>query len=520
MRPRPLSLLGALVAIAGLAVAAWYLPRLRRALIQDVVTWDAPISEPAPFPAATGAGLAPVARTRVVLVDGLSEAAARTAPAWQRHCARGAAFAVDVGFPTVSLPVEVALWSGLTQQQTGVVFRSGRPLVPPLDRRGIPAQVPGSIAIAESHGYIVRSLGFATTEPAAGATPAVDAAPDPWKAQWQARARAAVASPAKLAFVHILRVDTAGHKHGGDSDAYRAAVAESDRILDELVQSAPDARWFLLSDHGHRPEGGHGGEEFAIRVVQACIVGPGISAGVQRTAAPDGHARLHVVDVARAIADSSGATLDRTSRGRPLYAALGSPLDADQAIPALSLMSGMLALFALALGFAVTTWGMKRWWLAPWWFPVACASLVLVRGVPTLSMRLVYEGSGKLAAITWIPALGLAAVATWAALGRMMLARVVVAQLAIPLAALAAAITACGAWPAVLGAEVAPVVPRYTAWLSPLVLMVAHGCAAVALGILARRVLGRSGRSSPPEPPHSERGGAPPAPAPSPRDRS
>src|SRR5215470_711623 len=145
--------------LVGLAIA---LPIVRRTLIRAVVTWDAAPGEPAPLPTGDGPGLAPAARVRVALIDGLGAATAETLPEWSALCKRGLALRVDVGFPTISLPVEVALWTGLTQQQTGIVFRSDRPLVPPLDRRGIPAQVAGSIAIAENHGYIVRSLGFAS----------------------------------------------------------------------------------------------------------------------------------------------------------------------------------------------------------------------------------------------------------------------------------------------------------------------------------------------------------------------
>ena len=50
----------------------------------------------------------------------------RTLPAWSALCARGDRLVVDVGFPSVSLPVEVALWSGLTQQQSGIVGHGDR----------------------------------------------------------------------------------------------------------------------------------------------------------------------------------------------------------------------------------------------------------------------------------------------------------------------------------------------------------------------------------------------------------
>ena len=104
---------------AALIAVGFALPHLRRALIADIVTYDAEPSEPAQLPAGDGPGLTPSARTRVLLIDGLAADVAATLPAWTKTCARGIAVTVDVGFPTVSLPVEVALWTGLT---------------PPLDR--------------------------------------------------------------------------------------------------------------------------------------------------------------------------------------------------------------------------------------------------------------------------------------------------------------------------------------------------------------------------------------------------
>jgi len=485
-----------LAIVAGvLGALAWVLPQLRRELIRDITTWDAPVGDPAPLPAGNGPGLAPVARTRVIMIDGLSEEVAATLPAWSSVCKRGVTLRVDVGFPTISLPVEIALWTGLTQQQTGVVFRDRRPIIPP-DRRTTAAKVPGSVAVAEYYGWIVRSLGFAQTEPSADPVNIVkDLEPEAWKQQWEARALAAVIGPAPLAFVHVLRVDSTGHKRGMGVE-YRRVAAEADAILGRLVAADPAARWFVLSDHGHHVAGGHGGEERAIRQVQACIAGPGI--------APGSHGPLvHVVDVARALADSAGVTLDPQSRGRPLSAALVSPLEGDQAIPPMALGSGAAAIFILVAGLGLLTWSVRRWWLAPWWFIAACASLFFLRGEPTLSTRMIYAPEGRDMYLTWLPALLLAFVTTIIGLRRTSPWRVLVAQLALPLAAVAAVITACGGWPAVLGAHVAPVVPRYTAWMSPLLLMGAHGAGAVALAALA--TLGRSlfDRSGPPGPPRS-----------------
>jgi len=485
----------ALVLAGVLAALAWELPRVRGRVMYDISHWDALPRDPAAIPGGSGPGLALARRTRVVLIDGLSAEVAGALRTWQGLCNRGIATLIDVGFPTVSLPIEVALWSGLTQQQTGIVNRDERPLDPPL--RGIPSHVVDSWAVAESHGWIVRSLGFARAEPAADAqSRADDADPETWRTVWQAHAAAAVASDAELVFVHLLRVDTAGHEHGGDSPEYRAAALAADDILGRLVAAAPGARWFALSDHGHLggPRGGHGGEERDVRQVEGCIAGPGIAATRGRL--------VHVVDIARAIADSTGTILPPESRGRPMFAALAAPLAPDDALPALTLGAGAIALLVFAAGIGLTIAAARVWWLAPWWFVVALVVLVMVRGEPTLSTPFVYEPGDMV--VVWLPLLALAVAATVFGVGRAPLARVVAAQLIMPIAAAAAALTACGAWSAVFGAEVAPVVPRFTAYASPLLLMASHGAAAVALAALATLVRPAFGRPAPQAPPRSE----------------
>jgi len=484
----------ALVLAAVLGGIAWLAPHVRHRWIQAVITYDATPTEPVVLGPANGAGLVPAEHVRVILIDGLAAAQATRLPSWRAVCDRGTRLIVDVGFPTVSLPVEVALWSGLTQQQTGIVFRSDVPLDPPL--RGIPAQVPGSHAVAEDHGWIVRSLGFAQVEPAAEPDhPAKDRDLDTWRGQWFVHARDAVASDAKLAFVHILRVDTAGHRAGADSPAYAVAAGSADAILGALVAEMPDARWFVLSDHAHLPGGGHGGEERELREVEGCIAGPGIA----RTHGGP----VHVVDVARALADSLGVKLGPDARGRPLAAAMAAKLRPDQSVPVLPLGRGAAAVAILVVGLALA-YMPRRWWLAPWWYVVGVAGFIAVHGEPTLSMPEIWAPAGRAMYVTWLPALALAAVTTWFGTGRVPIWRIVVAQLGLPIAAVAAAITASGAWPLLAGAHVAPVVPHFTAWLSPLSLIAAHGCAVFALAVLGKSALLAFGRPSPAETPRSE----------------
>src|SRR5262245_39699753 len=115
--------IASLAAAAALLAFAFVMPGVRRHFMQAVITWDQAPSEPVALPAGFGPPMMPSPRVRVILIDGLAETTAATLPQWSQLCKSGIALRVDVGFPTVSLPVQVALWTGLTQQQTGIVFR-------------------------------------------------------------------------------------------------------------------------------------------------------------------------------------------------------------------------------------------------------------------------------------------------------------------------------------------------------------------------------------------------------------
>jgi hypothetical protein len=178
-----------------------------------------------------------------------------------------------------------------------------------------------------------------------------------------------------------------------------------------------------------------------------------------------------------------------------------APLPDDLAVPPLPLDRAAIAIAIALAAIAATVWAAtRRAWLYPWWFVVACALFVAIRGEPTLSMPMIYPPLGKDLFVTWLAALPIAVAATWFGVARVGLARAIVAQLALPVAAATAALTACGAWPLLFGAELAPIAPRFTAWTSPLLLVAAHGAAAAALavlGTLGLRAIGRRSRSEP-----------------------
>jgi hypothetical protein len=431
------------------------------------------------------AALPPAARTRVILIDGLGATASRGLPAYDRLCAAGLELTVDVGFPTVSLPIQMALWTGLTQQQSGIEYAIAQLAPHPGD---VPGQLPGSVAVAEGHPEIVGSLGFSSI------------AADPNRFWFELRAAAAVAGDAPLAFVHILRVDAAGHADGGGSAAYRAAAASADALLGRLVaiDPRPDTRWVLLSDHAHRlgDRGGHGGAEPRIRKVRACLAGA-LPADLE----PPGGAEIHLVDLARAIADSTGTTLPPDSAGRPLAAALAASPVGDRALPRPGPGRWLAATLLIIAAILATAWAARRRLAAlPLWWPIAYVSLVLIEEVPTLSVPMVYKPLGRDIYVAALP--GLAALAILAALAFRQggLVRAAVAQLALPGALAAGAAILAGAF-----AAGPPLEPGWTARASAWMVLGLTGAAVVGLAALATAVQPRSGPSR-----RSERRGSAP----------
>lgn len=73
--------------------------------------------------------------------------------------------------------------------------------------------------------------------------------------------------------VYFEQVDDAGHTHGSRSAEYREAIARVDELVRFLVKAVSERHeqlgedWLIAvtSDHGHKPEGGHGEDEVEVR---------------------------------------------------------------------------------------------------------------------------------------------------------------------------------------------------------------------------------------------------------------
>ena len=103
------------------------------------------------------------------------------------------------------------------------------------------------------------------------------------------------------AFVYLGASDIAAHEFGCRGPQYREAIETCDRQVGDLL-AAVDARsqrageqWLVIvvTDHGHRDEGGHGGDSDAERTAWVALAGDGAP-----TAAP---ATLSNVDIAPTV---------------------------------------------------------------------------------------------------------------------------------------------------------------------------------------------------------------------------
>ena len=412
---------------------------------------------------------------RVVLVDGLGERTARELPALQRLCSAGLRLRVDVGFPSVSLAVQHALWTGAWQQSSGVLFpydnKLDRPVYPSLP--GLVAQrSANAVAIAESHGELVASFPFTRV-----VAPARDGAPFTPLALQQ-EALAAAQSNAALVFVHLLSVDEAGHAHGARSLPYRAAARRADELVAGLHQVQQEARWMLvvLSDHGHLPQGGHGDLEDDVRFAPACVVGPGIAPSVGAATIPD---------LTRLIAGELRVA-PPAAEGRSLVELLAGA--APPAAPQRCLLGASApGLLLAALLLATFVWLARRGERPPrvlllglpWAQGLGLLLVVVAGGAPSLSHAYVYPHwpATLLAAGALPAALGLG-LQVWLLLRspRLVPARAI-GLLAVGAVIPAVIVTALSGWPL----RVPPLSPFITGWASTLQLLAASGLVATGL---------------------------------------
>ena len=121
--------------------------------------------------------------------------------------------------------------------------------------------------------------------------------------------------------------------------------------------------------------------------------------------------------------------------------------------------------------------------------------MLIVRAqLPTLSTPMIYPPKGLIMAEAFAPGLALLAIALACSGRGDRWLRGLIGQLLLPAAITLAVAVLAGALPLVVGDAVCPVVPRYSGWLSPLMLMTATGAGVAGLAALASAALPRSER--------------------------
>ncbi|HJL15863.1 MAG TPA: hypothetical protein RMH99_09415, partial [Sandaracinaceae bacterium LLY-WYZ-13_1] len=215
-----------------------------------------------PGPAPAG----PPGRAAVVVVDGL-----RTDEAWSIEDAARATVAVPP--PTRTTPALHTLLTGVPPGASGV--RSNR-FAGPARHDTVADRVRaagGRVFVVADGDDTLRALigrpedGGSDAAGSLGAP--LDAAVDAWRR----------APEPALLLAHVLDVDRTAHAGGVGTAAHRAALAEAREVVARVarVARAADAALFVLGDHGHLGDGGHGGPERAVARTPLAARAPGLA---------------------------------------------------------------------------------------------------------------------------------------------------------------------------------------------------------------------------------------------------
>jgi predicted AlkP superfamily pyrophosphatase or phosphodiesterase len=89
-------------------------------------------------------------------------------------------------------------------------------------------------------------------------------------------------------YIHPMGIDDIGHKHGGESKAYRDKAIEVDGILASLLPLWMELNYEIIvtSDHGMNADGSHGGTGAAEREVPFYLIGSSFEPGYHEDVIP------------------------------------------------------------------------------------------------------------------------------------------------------------------------------------------------------------------------------------------
>jgi hypothetical protein len=257
-------------------------------------------------------------RLAVMMVDGLDFEVARELPAFAPLRRAGVFRPLRAAFPTYTSPALVSMVTGLSPRESGIRLNGSLDHGPQgTDRVTTEAGLAGVAvelwsrewkpfaellappASASIRGGRVDFLASVITArlPRAEPLPPLDGR-----------------SPARaLTFVYIGEVDEIAHHHGTRSPEYREAVDLAGALVDRYAATLDfdQDTLIVLSDHGHRPEGGHGGIEPEAQRAFLLARGPLLRQGVTIDERP-------LRDVASTLSVLAGVPVPTSNLGRPM----------------------------------------------------------------------------------------------------------------------------------------------------------------------------------------------------------
>lgn len=209
----------------------------------------------------------PPQHVAVVLIDGLRVDEARALSSWRALRGASATGTIRLGMPTLSRPFYHHLFTGVPAHASGV--RSNR-----FDQRARHDSVMDRVRAAGGHVFIaaggldwMRRMHGRPGDGGSDQHDALERGPlDRTIAAWRA------AAAPSLLVVHHVRVDSSAHQGGVHSAAHARALAQADAVVARVAASS--GYHFLLSDHGHRDTGGHGGDEPEVASAPILVRGP------------------------------------------------------------------------------------------------------------------------------------------------------------------------------------------------------------------------------------------------------
>ncbi len=302
----------AALALAFALVMAGFALGVARAALVAVgnLNLPGPLFIPPPEPAPVV--VTPPRRVLVFVVDGMRADVALELP-FIGGLARGTHALVQAEMPTYSAAQYVAALAGVRPADSGVRGNVGL-LRTPLDSvpRRLRAAGRSAVELGDDVDWWFRLFGDDWTTNGILSGSGMGAGV---RAQMDA---------ADLLWVHLTKVDLAGHTVGVADPAYLAAAREVDDTVRELslAWGWPAATVAVFSDHGHHwPKGGHGGDEPDVRGTFLALGGPGVEPGARVASA-------HLVDLAPTLAALLGVPSPAQAQGRTLVELLD--LDAGQ----------------------------------------------------------------------------------------------------------------------------------------------------------------------------------------------